>query len=81
MAPTVEVPRRVAAALAEVGAGPADVVRTRMFVTDIERWPEVARAHAEVFGAVRPAATMVEVSRLIVPGLLVEVEADAWLGG
>ena len=59
----------------------ADVVRTRMFVTDIDRWPEVARAHVEVFGSVRPAATMVEVSRLIAPGLLVEVEADAWVGG
>ena len=80
-AQTVEALRRVAVALAEVGAGPADVVRTRMFVTDIKRWSEVARAHAEVFGAVRPAATMVEVSRLIAPGLLVEVEADAWLGG
>ena len=80
-AQTVEALRRMAAALAEVGAGPSDVVRTRMFVTDIERWPEVARAHAEVFGGVRPAATMVEVSRLIAPGLLVEVEADAWLGG
>ena len=73
--------RRVVAALAEVGATPADVVRTRMFVTDIDRWPEVARAHVEVFGSVRPAATMVEVSRLIAPGLLVEVEADAWVGG
>ena len=79
-AQTAEALRRVTAALAEVGATAADVVRTRMFVTDIARWPEVARAHAEVFGAVRPAATMVEVSRLIAPGLLVEVEADAWVG-
>jgi enamine deaminase RidA (YjgF/YER057c/UK114 family) len=79
-AQTAEALRRVVAALAEVGATPADVVRTRMFVTDIERWPEVARAHVEVFGSVRPAATMVEVSRLIAPGLLVEVEADAWVG-
>jgi len=80
-AQTAEALRRVVAALAEVGATPADVVRTRMFVTDIDRWPEVAGAHVEVFGSVRPAATMVEVSRLIAPGLLVEVEADAWVGG
>ena len=79
-AQTAEALRRVVAALAEVGATPADVVRTRMFVTDIGQWPEVARAHVEVFGSVRPAATMVEVSRLIAPGLLVEVEADAWVG-
>src|SRR5919112_719307 len=79
-AQTMEALRRVTAALAEVGATAADVVRTRMFVTDIARWPEVARAHAEVFGEVRPAATMVEVSRLIAPGLLVEVEAEAWVG-
>jgi enamine deaminase RidA (YjgF/YER057c/UK114 family) len=68
-------------ALERAGFTLADVVRTRMFVTDIDRWSEVARAHAEVFGEVWPAATMVEVSRLIAPGLLVEVEADAWVGG
>jgi enamine deaminase RidA (YjgF/YER057c/UK114 family) len=78
-AQAAEALRRVTAALAQVGATAADVVRTRLFVTDIARWPDVARAHAEVFGAVRPAATMVEVSRLIAPGLLVEIEADAWL--
>lgn len=74
---TREALRRVAAALAEVGAGLEHVVRTRMFVTDIARWEEVGRAHGEVFGAVRPASTMVEVSALIDPALLVEVEADA----
>jgi enamine deaminase RidA (YjgF/YER057c/UK114 family) len=79
-AQTAEALRRVLAALAQVGAGAADVVRTRVYVTDIDRWREVARAHAEVFGGVRPAATMVEVSRLIAPDLLVEVEADAWVG-
>ncbi len=69
--------RRIAAALAEVGAGPEHVVRTRIYVTDIASWEEVGRAHGEVFGHVRPASTMVEVSRLIDPALLVEVEADA----
>jgi enamine deaminase RidA (YjgF/YER057c/UK114 family) len=69
--------RRIVAALAEVGAGPEHVVRTRMYVTDISRWEEVGRAHGEVFGDVRPATSMVEVSRLIDGALLVEIEADA----
>jgi enamine deaminase RidA (YjgF/YER057c/UK114 family) len=69
--------RRIGLALAQVGAGFDDVVRTRVYVTDIGRWAEVGAAHAEVFGAVRPAATMVEVSRLIDPALLVEVGVDA----
>lgn len=64
-------------ALAKAGASPADVVRTRIFVTDISRWEEVGRAHREIFGAVMPATTMVEVSRLIDPEMLVEIEADA----
>ncbi len=68
---------RIRAALLEAGATLEDVVRTRMFVTDISRWEEVGRVHGEFFGHVRPAATMVEVSRLIEPGLLVEIEADA----
>ena len=68
-------------ALAEVGAGLEHVVRTRMFVTDIRRdWQAVGRAHAELFGAVRPATTMVEVSRLIEDWMLVEIEADAFIG-
>jgi enamine deaminase RidA (YjgF/YER057c/UK114 family) len=64
-------------ALEDAGASFADVVRTRMFVTDISRWREFGRAHGEVFSAIRPAATMVEVSRLIDPGHLVEIEVDA----
>ncbi|HKX65778.1 MAG TPA: RidA family protein [Intrasporangium sp.] len=67
----------VTAALAELGATPADVVRTRMFVTDISRWEEYGRAHGEVFGDLRPTASMLEVSALIHPDLLVEIEAEA----
>lgn len=64
-------------ALEDVGAGLEDVTRTRMFVTDIERWEEYGRAHAEAFGDHPPATTMVEVRRLIDPDMLVEIEADA----
>lgn len=64
-------------ALAEAGAGLRHVVRTRMFVTDISLWEEIGRAHGEFFRDVRPAATMVEVSRLIDPAHLVEIEVDA----
>lgn len=71
----------IAAALAELGAGLEDVVRTRMFVTDIERWEEVGRAHGEAFRGHPPATTLVEVSRLIDPEMLVEIEADAVVGG
>jgi enamine deaminase RidA (YjgF/YER057c/UK114 family) len=65
------------AALAEAGAGLPDVIRTRIMLTDITRWPEAARAHGERFGEIRPAATMVEVSRFIEQDWLVEVEVDA----
>ena len=69
----------IAEALQQAGAEIGDVVRTRTFVTDIELWPEVARAHKEAFGDVMPATSMVEVSRLIDPEMLVEIEADALL--
>jgi enamine deaminase RidA (YjgF/YER057c/UK114 family) len=67
----------VAAALARAGAGVEHVVRTRIYVTDIAQWEAVGRAHGEVFGAIRPACTMVEVARLVDPAMLVEIEADA----
>ncbi|HUP00861.1 MAG TPA: RidA family protein [Gemmatimonadota bacterium] len=67
----------IAAALAELDAGLEDIVRTRMFVTDISRWPEFGRAHREVFGEHPPATTMVEVRSLIDSDMLIEIEADA----
>lgn len=70
--------RRIEFALSEIGATMADVVRTRIFVTDIASWRDVAAVHAEVFGDIRPVATMVEVSALIDPDLVVEIEADAY---
>src|SRR5688572_4247990 len=65
--------KKIATALNEVGANVGDVTRTRMFVTDISRWEEVGKAHAEVFGEIRPAATMVEVRSLVSPDHLVEI--------
>ncbi|MFC9893053.1 RidA family protein [Nocardia sp. NPDC127579] len=72
--------RRIATALEKAGAELTDVIRTRIFVTDIARWPEVAEAHREFFGDIKPAASMYEVRALIAPELLVEIEADAVLG-
>ncbi len=68
---------RIQAALQQAGAELEHVVRTRMYVTDISRWQEVGQVHGEVFGQIRSATSMVEVSRLIEPALLVEIEADA----
>jgi enamine deaminase RidA (YjgF/YER057c/UK114 family) len=67
-------------ALALAGATLADVVRTRIYVTDITQWESVARAHREAFGGNPPATSMVEVSRLVSPDMLVEIEADAVVG-
>ena len=69
----------VVAALALVGARPEHVTRTRLFITDVSRWKELGRAHAEVFGDVRPVTAMYEISALLDPRMLVEIEATAYL--
>lgn len=69
--------QKIEKALAEAGASLGDVIRTRMYVADISLWEGAGKAHAEYFGEVRPASTMVEVSRLIAPEYLIEIEVDA----
>ena len=76
-AQTAQTLKTVVAALEKAGAKPGHVVRTRIYLTNIAEWEQAGRAHGEVFGAVRPATAMVEVSKLIDPDMLVEIEADA----
>ncbi len=76
-AQTLFILQKIEAVLARAGASMKHVVRTRLFVTDISRWEEYGKAHGEVFGEIRPCTTMVEVSRLIAPEYLIEIEATA----